>query len=1365
MASQHLILTLLPNERTAHRTLRVSAYLTPRLEAGAVLADFPDMLHWPARIAASGLSIRLTSGANTVTADIDRSVLRPDVWQAIFNVGTYVDQVKLPDYEKRLIVSYPVRDAHDFLVAAYQTVGTRGAGGERGLYDLLLPLAFRDGPISTLDRELAQMRVTMWNEQHSASGLAVPPQLMTLSSSARIHDMATRLALFHHMPPAPHRPPLPSGPGGFAKTLDFHKALTALNSYPSLLRALGLVFDLEVPASLCSPSPIAGAYRTLAVSGVTAGFSWSIPPTFTFPSTAYVATSARFHAAPATSPADLAAGKNAPGDTIDGLLAVTPGDFTVFQLDLDGAMLKALTLADAAAFRPALPALGDALSSLRSAGVSLAASGRALQLLQAISDNVAFNQAMASGKAMPRPFNARDLVRGYRIDIWSSLTRSWHSLHQRSATYTFGGGDPVVQIADEEGFTQLAAAQPAEDPTRPKDPVATAAKIPQPGTDLYLHERVAKWEGWSLSVARPGLALNRSTDSHVALQHDPTANAPMTPFKMTASFKVAPKSLPELRFGACYRLRARAVDLAGNSVALNVPTPDGLAWPAGGTVMPYLRFEPVLHPIVVPRQPPANGASLERLVIRSYNSSIELDVTPTAETDERHIAPPRIAVRLAEAHGVLDDAQGRLKGDAATYTMIATRDAYDLPNQGGIAIVSDPTLDVGYLPDPLARGAAFRSLPGTVADQEGRIVNSLLTYATLPDAQPLSDSVTYIGFGSQWPGRQSFRILMLEGDGVPGWDAANRVLSIGAPKASLTQTPLSSYMLPDDLTLMGVWDWLRQAFEAQQLAAAASSQAESIVNFGADTAALITRLALEGGHEMLTPARTLTLVHAVQQPLGQPTFEQLPVVHEPSGPILASALRNHFTPITAWRARSAHDAILLGGLGIHGASSAKIDLQAEWVEVADDLTEPAPVKSLTRDHVDTIDLSDLSGGAIPADGMQSRYVAVYIPQVDTLWFAAPFDELAGVTTPSMIAAPLHRFQDTKHRWISYQAVATSRFREYFPEPGLDFTRSGPRLLVDVPSSARPSIPDVLYVVPTFGWERQETSNVKTSVRFGNGLRVYLDRPWFSSGENELLGVVLWPVSGPAATADDFVSLRPYFTQWGNDPIWQSGALSATPTCYDFPLGATIGQGLTIDETNHIFDVAGHDLTYDTDRRLWFCDITFVPPSAYTPFIRLAVARYQPHSIEGMELSHVVLADFVQIAPNRTALLSINPADQRKARLVVGGLGPRQPTTSKFEVVVQQRNPLVQSDLGWELAASGTVVVTADTPTVTDPDAVLWAGTVAFRNVPSPGRFRVVVAEYEVFQTDPPDMGPGTTNSYRLVYSCILPFDFPETKPN
>lgn len=1361
MASQTLIFTLLPNGRTAAGNLRLSAYLTPRLEAGGVLADFPDMLQWPARIAASGLRFRLICGANAATAEADRSLLRPDVWQAIFTPSTYVDPVTLPDYDDRLIVSYPVEDAHNFLVAAYQTVGTGGAGGERGLYDLLAPLAFREGAVSTLDRELAQMRVTLWREQHAGAGIAAP------RSAIGTHEMATRLALFHHMPAAPHRPPLPSGTPGFAKTLDFHKALTALSPYPSLLRALGLVFDLEVPVSLCPPSPAAGAYGTVAVSAVTPEFAWSLPPTFSFPATEYVAGGTSFEAAPATAPAALAAGNYTSSDIISGLLALTPGAFTVVQVELDGAMLKALSTADTVAFRPGTLAIDDTLASLRSGGISLAANGRALQLVNTISDNFAFNKAMTSGTAMPRPFNARDLVRGYRIDVWSSLTGSWRSLHERSATYTFGSGSPVVQVADEEGFTQLAAAQPADDPTRPDDPVATAAGIPQPGTDLYLHERVAKWEGWSLSVPRPGLALNRSPDSHLALEPDPTTDAPMTPFKMVAGFAVAPGSLPQLRFGARYRLRARAVDLAGNSVALEAPTPADLAWPSSGAVMPYLRFEPILHPIVVPRQLPVNGASLERLVIRSYNAGAALDTVPTEETDERHIAPPRVAVRLAEAQGMFDDAQGVLKGDAAIYAMIATRDAFDLPIEQDIAIVSGPTLDVGYLPDPLARGAAFRNLPGTVANQEGRIVNTLLSYATLPDVQPLTDSVTYIDFGEDWPGRQAFRIVMLESDGVPGWDAASRVLSIGLPKASLLEVPLSSYLFPDDLTLMGVWDWLRQAFEAQQLAAAGGTLAETSVNFGADTTALLTRLVLEGGHEMLTPGRALTLVHAVQQPLGRPAFEQLPVVHQVTGPIFASTLGNRFTPITAWRSHSGHDAVLLGGLRIHGASSAKIDLQAQWVEVTDDLAQPAPVKSLTQDHVDTIDLSDLNGDAIPADALRNRYVATYIPQVDTLWFAAPFDTLAGVTRPQMVTAPLHRFQDTKHRWVSYQAIATSRFKEYYPEPGLDFTRTSDALLVDVPSSARPTIPDVLYVVPTFGWEQQETSNVKTSVRFGNGLRVYLNRPWFSSGENELLGVVLWPSSGPAATAADFVSLRPYFTQWGNDPIWQSGTLETTLTTADFPLATTIGQGLAIDETSQTpFDVAGHDMAYDPDRGLWFCDITFtapayfVPPPAYTPFIRLALARYQPHSIEGVELSHVVLADFAQIVPNRTALLSINPGDQRQARLVVGGLGPRVPSRSEFQIVVQQRHPLVQSDLGWEVAPNSAVTVTADTPAVTDPDAVLWAGKIAFNNVPAPGQFRVVVAEYEVFQTDPPDMSSSTTTSYRLVYSCILPYDFP-----
>ena len=69
--------------------------------------------------------------------------------------------------------------------------------------------------------------------------------------------MATRFALYHRMPPAPNRPPLPSSPADFAKLLDFHQALGALAAHPSLLPALGLVLPVEVPPGLCPPSPAA----------------------------------------------------------------------------------------------------------------------------------------------------------------------------------------------------------------------------------------------------------------------------------------------------------------------------------------------------------------------------------------------------------------------------------------------------------------------------------------------------------------------------------------------------------------------------------------------------------------------------------------------------------------------------------------------------------------------------------------------------------------------------------------------------------------------------------------------------------------------------------------------------------------------------------------------------------------------------------------------------------------------------------------------------------------------------------------------------------------------------------------------------
>ncbi|PWT85161.1 MAG: hypothetical protein C5B56_14465 [Proteobacteria bacterium] len=1402
MASQTLIFATLPNGLDAkNKKLKLSLYLTPRLDGAATLAAFPDFLHWTRQVQDHGIQFTISCAGNSATVAPDAAALkklRPDVWDAIFKPDTFVAKYQVTDYTKQLIVSYPTRQALSYLKFLTQFVATNPdfnpEGPVRtGPLDMLRPLSFRRGSKSLFDDEANSIRLELWKEQQAfgapVAGVARPPVPPTSNpdgvattlqqpNETATHDMATRFGLFHSIPPAPGRPPFASTPDEFKETLDFHAALTSLGSYPSLMRVLGLVFDVEVDASLCPNSPAAGVYGTIATSHVAPGFKWKTAPTFNLNATSYWLDKSTFSAAPAAAPAAQAAGNYSPGDVFQGFLALSFDGFFLSQVDLDGALLKALGLADNVANLAQLnnlEALEQTLPSLRSAGISLVADGRALQLLQALHDNLGFNQALANGGAGPRPYNAQDVVRGYRIDIWSSATKTWRSLHERAATYKFGADGKLAVSADEEGFTQLAVAQPADDPTRPPDTFAQDNNIPPNSTNVYLHERVARWDGWSLSVSRPGAALNRSADPAKALDPDPSVNEPITPFKMTTGFKVKPQSLPQLRFGTNYRVRVRTVDLAGNSLPVSAPVPGAFVAPANGVQLKYLRFEPVGPPIVVLQQVPQAGGSLERLVIRSSNKTVADDSLPTNQTDQRHIAPPRVAERLVEHHGLLD-VNGKLDGSAATYAEITNRDAFNLPTikdskLNEAPLVPGPTLDVGYFPDPFARGAALRNLPNTPGDTDGRIGSKGLVYKTLAEVDARRGSVTFIDFGTQpWPNASAFRLLLMEGNQQPSWDASSRVLTVYLPKSYVVQVPLSCWLLPPDLDAMGVWGWLRELFEAQKAADVQSFFANATFTRGSFDVAQVTRLVLEGGHEMVTPARTLTLVHAVQQPLGEPDFVQLPVVHNPTAPIFASALRNNFTPITAWRAHESHTAALLGGMQIHGRSSSKVDLNARWLEVVDDPAQPGPSESVQSQTVETFDLSALDFSspdpvAIYSDANQTRIVAVYIPSVDVLWFAGPHDVLAGISNPSSTVAssPLHRFDDTKHRWIVYSATATSRFQEYFPQKGLDFTRTGPTLVVDVPSSARPAAPEIDYVIPVFGWDNQETTNVKTTIRYGNGLRVYLNRGWYSSGQDEQLGVVLWPAF---TTPPDYATReknKGLFTEWGVDPIWGNGTLTIAdvPNIGNFPAAASTASALTIAESTLKFDVAAHNVAYDSGRQLWYCDIQIANLFTYSPFLRLALARYQSHSIQDVELSPIALADFVQLAPDRSAVLSIDPSDSRNARLFVGGLAPVGPIASSLEISVEKRSGKISSDLDWAPAPAAEVTVTEDAPPPSEPSAVLWSGSIRFAKAPAPGSYRVVIREFENIAvdaasqviTDPPAVGQ------RLVYASIVPYDF------
>ncbi|MFQ5810607.1 MAG: hypothetical protein ACE5JM_13405, partial [Armatimonadota bacterium] len=632
---------------------------------------------------------------------------------------------------------------------------------------------------------------------------------------------------------------------------------------------------------------------------------------------------------------------------------------------------------------------------MRSGGVSLVRHGRAIQVVATLRTARVQSDAITANPSADITLYAEDLTRGYRADVYDGNSGRWRTLCARVGRYAFTNGGITLEIED-EGWISQASTEAADESS----------------DDLHIPESLFRWTGWSLVAPRPGKRLGL-TDIPEDFE-----NTDDSEFGLAVNYRPAPNSLPRLRFGPQYRLRARAVDLAGNGLTLeqaDALMSGAIGQRAATGLFRYLRFEPVTSPVTALRQSikGSPGESLERLVIRSFNDNPAKDMQRSTESAERHIAAPLGPQLLAEHHGMFDTPDGV---DPNAYSTIVQREGILLVGNDSKQEQTHPEaqLRIPYLPDPLARGASLLGLPGAAATKPTRVE-----------------------FSGRWPDVMPFRIKIVEGKAAPRWDPGPRVLTVGIPKAEMARVRLSSYLSEEDVRLMGMWSWMDDAGES-------STKKASLL-----------RLSSEGRHWMIAPFRELVLVHAVQQPLIIPEFRNL----------------------SAGRAIGRTYATLGDKFPISGKSTAKVDVLAEWSEPIDALSEPEWQPVPGKAHVSEIPIEEDA------------------------------DELA--------LAERHEFGDTKYRRVTYTAVATTRFREYLPftDNEIDtgqkvITRTSQPETVDVLSSARPDSPKVVYVVPTFGWETQETSRGRTRTRSGGGLRVYLERPWFSSGDGELLGVVL-----------------------------------------------------------------------------------------------------------------------------------------------------------------------------------------------------------------------------------------------------------------
>jgi hypothetical protein len=327
----------------------------------------------------------------------------------------------------------------------------------------------------------------------------------------------------------------------------------------------------------------------------------------------------------------------------------------------------------------------------------------------------------------------------------------------------------------------------------------------------------------------------------------------------------------------------------------------------------------------------------------------------------------------------------------------------------------------------------------------------------------------------------------------------------------------------------------------------------------------------------------------------------------------------------------------------------------------------------------------------------------------------------------------HDFGDTKRRRVRYRAAATSRFREYFP-PGLwdDLARTSTDVEVDLPATARPAAPAVRYVLPTFGWTRDDGDGSVTSRRHGGSLRVYLERGWWSSGEGELLAVVLGQY-----LPDKTDPLYRYSTFWGQDPMRESPPLEL-PTAAAFRGAAVVATRVALAElSGRTVTVVGYEPHFDERRQLWTVDLSLPSGGHYFPMVRLALARFQPHALDDVRLSSVVTADVVQTAPDRTLTVTRDGAAAGRYRVHVAGatyqgrrigsvraIGP-----SVMRARLERRVPTVPDDelAWWTLPGSTDVVLPA---TQLDGDVQHWEGDVAVPDDAQGDTVRVVVHEVE-----------------------------------
>jgi hypothetical protein len=1148
------------------------------------------------------------------------------------------------------------------------------------------------------------------NETHDALQRLdndIPP----LTPEEQIRDPVTKYFLKHALPTWPRE-----------CDVYFVDRWAGLRNYPTLARALGLLIDLTVDVPVESPVDTSDLLRP--------GTRFELSPSASipeFPESRDIVP--RRTSCVVSSPKPVRVLPLSDGSCADCLPASTNGvlrpcgtdGFSLASMNVDDAVHKVRASAEAS--RGAIEAAVPDPDSARVGGTTtwgLALQyGREEQYIDAKKKRNA-----KTCEVTDTPLFAEDLRIGYRFDVRrvDGKPSEWAALCDRVVTYHRGfdlDDEKAEELCSDSGRGQRDRER-EEGIVRRTARVAKAATA-QPTQELVHRDEWFIWNDWPLAVPVPP-----APDDDYHRRPDPTAEeaaerAKKCVFSLAFHQRVEVRDgsqLP-LRFGHQYEVMGREVYLDGSGPTLadlkdllgseNVTRVQddacGLFEREEPKTPPQLHLSEPLDPDWVP------GEQLQEVIVRSARRR-HLQI----RRNSRWVVPPRVPIQFAALH---DEAHA-LNGERLPAGMM--QDVVLTP-EGAVPSVNWLTTTKIRLPQRrYSRGSSTdspqASTPTDTSEEGHRAATILIVdedrdpvlreYYPDPWVERIQiglpvDRDSCFGNrigefevyerGRRWPEGGYFRIDAYAVEQIPRTGRASwkrglfgrgpRVLRIAvAPGEDLTVKLWSARSAPPSAQpsahAMGHAPTRRLHACLEEARAHLNSAGPN----GSRKAEILDYVMRDCGRTAwprINPAQELRLIHAVEQPLGGvPCFDK----PEPCQRVAVGQTK----------------AVFGGGILADRRTTGQLECFAQWTDLLDIDQQPLGPARRTCPPESVFRLVETDFNRSRGNPIRISLLANSEEETSDLELKSPIE---------------HDFKDCKHRIVTYWLESRSFFESYFPKDQREGCLLSGReyaIPVSIKASRAPDPPSIQYLVPLF-----ETSITRSAVeletrRFARRIRVWINAPFFSSGEGQELAVVCWPGdlanSRGRRPASGTIpeSIRPFITRIGDDPLSPgSRTLELIPGDFfwaparvvndvKFPGAVSEQTTFGLEETKKedqppaqkpptvqdpttvvaadtdvrvtLFTYPVDCETYDPERKQYFCDIQINPDvlwpdqrfRASYPYVRFAFSAYQPHALPGVHLSSIVVADFYQLQSERSALVTRDPLDSHRRCVAISGYG-------------------------------------------------------------------------------------------------------------